>query len=57
MTVKTVDSPDIVTDSIEVIKAGGDTIIVEIVSHDRDNLADEERSAVIANGSMGWQNN
>ena len=57
MTVKTVDSPDIVTDTIEVIKAGGDTIIVEIVSHDRDNLADEERSAVIADESMGWQNN
>ena len=51
------DSPDIVIDSIEVIEAGGDTIIVEIVSHDRDNLADEERSAVIADESMGWQNN
>ena len=41
-------SPDIVTDSIHVMEAGGDAIIVEIVSHDRDNLADEERSAVIA---------
>ena len=42
-----------ITDAIEVMEAGGDAIIVDIVRHAVDNPEDEERHAVIEEVIIG----
>ena len=42
-----------ITDTIEVMEAGGDAIIVDIIRHDADNPEDEERHAVIEEVIIG----